>query len=92
MYTISETTVVGIVFSKKSHLHIVVAHISVRTVAVLIAVVTLAVTRRCCLEIYFGQQSRAVDAVLPVGRAQLVQGNGCVEALCACKEYCLFER
>ena len=73
------------------HLHVVVAHKGVCSVAVLIAVVTLAVTRRCCLEIYFGQQSCAVDAVLPIGRAQLVQGYGCVEALRASEEYCLLE-
>ena len=63
--------------------HIVIAHIGVRTVALLIGVIVFAIAGQCSREVHLRKQFRPETAVTPIGRFQLPQCRGGIHTLLA---------
>ena len=70
---------------RTGHLHEIVSHEGVRTVALLVAVVTLGITRYGCGQVDFWQKVRLESAILPIGGFQLVQCYGGIDTLYSCQ-------
>ena len=64
------------------HLQIIVADKRVGTIAELIGRIALTVGWHGGIEIHLGQQIGAEGAVLPVGRAQLIERDGGIDTRC----------